>query len=294
MLPLRMLRSRLAFFREDAQARVPQGSGPTAAEAQRRLQSWGSQMDLSAEVETGTALSRPSPERFRASYQGWEARAAVSSASIEAHTLQLSDSEELDAANARYTEDSPPQSHAYEELVEVVKRAVEKLCIDWPAEREYVRSRGKHDKHFLTSCAQSQRRGLPFLPLPRCGDHGRGNFCQIYLIGSCRLKKKGIKYSLCLATRFMGVLSTEVAPQQVLVLEQEIKALFRERGHRICTSFQQGNRVLQLVFHSFKEGWRVASHFRSLSSERFCHAAQVQNVNFETNRVSDPKTGLSR
>ncbi len=41
MLPLRTLRSRLAFFHEDAQARVPQGSGPAVAEAQRRLRSWG-------------------------------------------------------------------------------------------------------------------------------------------------------------------------------------------------------------------------------------------------------------
>ncbi len=46
MLPLRMFRSRLAFFREDAQARIPQGSGPAAAEAQQRLRFWGSQMDL--------------------------------------------------------------------------------------------------------------------------------------------------------------------------------------------------------------------------------------------------------
>ncbi len=127
---LRTLRSRLAFFRKDAQARVPQGSGPAAAEPQRRLRSWDSQMDPSAEVETGAALSLPSPDRFSASYQGWEARAAVSSAPIEAHTLQLSDSEELDAANARDTEDSPPQSLAYEELFEVVTRAVEKLNID--------------------------------------------------------------------------------------------------------------------------------------------------------------------
>ncbi len=42
----------------------------------------------------------------------------------------------------------------------------------------------------------------------------------------------------------------------------------RERGHRICTSLQQGNWVLKPVFHSSKEGWGVASHFRSLSSER--------------------------
>ncbi len=64
VLPLWTLRSRLTFFREDAQARFPQGSGPAAAEAQRRLRSWGSQMDLSAEVEKGTTLSLPSPDRF--------------------------------------------------------------------------------------------------------------------------------------------------------------------------------------------------------------------------------------
>ncbi len=61
------------------------------------------------EIETGTALSLPSPDRFSASSQCWEARAAVSSAPIEAQTLKLSDSEELDvvSANARDTEDSP-------------------------------------------------------------------------------------------------------------------------------------------------------------------------------------------
>ncbi len=81
VLPSRTLRSRLAFFHnEGAQARVPRGSGPAAAEAQRRLQSWGSQIDLSAELETDTALSLPSPDRFSASSRGWEARAAVSSA----------------------------------------------------------------------------------------------------------------------------------------------------------------------------------------------------------------------
>ncbi len=141
VLPLRTLRSRLAFFHnEGAQARVPQCSGPAAAEAQWRLQSWGLQMDLSAELETGTALSLPSPDRFSAWSQGWEACTAVSSAPIEAQTLQLSDSEELDvvSVNARDTQDSPPQSRAYEELVEVETRAV-----DWPAEREDVLSKKK-------------------------------------------------------------------------------------------------------------------------------------------------------
>ncbi len=60
------------------------------------------------EVETCAAFSLPSPDRFSASSQSWQARAAVSSAPIEAQTLQLSDSEELDvvSANAMYTEDS--------------------------------------------------------------------------------------------------------------------------------------------------------------------------------------------
>ncbi len=59
-----------------------------------------------------TALSLPSLDRSSASYQGWEARIAVSSAPIEAQTLQLiltSDSEDLDVVSAytRETEDSP-------------------------------------------------------------------------------------------------------------------------------------------------------------------------------------------
>ncbi len=66
----------------------------------------------------------------------------------------------------------------------------------------------------------------------------------------------------------------------------------RERGHRICASLQQANRVLQPVFHSSKEGLGVASHFRSSSSERLRPAAQVQNLNFETNRATDQIRGL--
>ncbi len=69
VLPLRTLRSRLAFFhKEDAEAHVPRGSGSAAAEAQRKLQSWGSQIDLSAGLGMSTALSLPSPDSSRASY----------------------------------------------------------------------------------------------------------------------------------------------------------------------------------------------------------------------------------
>ncbi len=64
-------------------------------------------MDLSAGLETGTALSLPSPDRSSASSQGWEARAVVFFRPNEAQTFQLSDSEELDivSVEARDTEE---------------------------------------------------------------------------------------------------------------------------------------------------------------------------------------------
>ncbi len=44
----------------------------------------------------------------------------------------------VNLVNTRYTKDSPPQSRAYEELVEVVTRE-----LDWPAEKEDIRSEKK-------------------------------------------------------------------------------------------------------------------------------------------------------
>ncbi|CAM4711688.1 unnamed protein product [Leuciscus chuanchicus] len=107
--------------------RQVQGLGPAAAEARRRSQTWGSQMDLSVDVETGSALSQPPSDRSSASHQGVEARVAVSSPPMEAPILQLSSSEELDVVSIEAeSEDSPPQSHAFEELLDVVTRAVQK------------------------------------------------------------------------------------------------------------------------------------------------------------------------
>ena len=76
-LPMRILRSRRALFEESALARGPQGSGPAVAEAQRRLASWGSQLDLVAGLETGDPLSLPLPAGSHASVSELEARSAV-------------------------------------------------------------------------------------------------------------------------------------------------------------------------------------------------------------------------
>ncbi|XP_048037449.1 uncharacterized protein LOC125262674 [Megalobrama amblycephala] len=164
-LTLRVLRSRRALFhdKEGAPVGVPRGSGPAVAEAQRRLHSWGSQMELAEGVETGPALSRPLPASPSAFSQAAEARAAVSSPQREAPALHLSSSEEVDVMSVG-EEEPPSSSPAYEELLEVVTRAVAKLKIDWPAERADARPKSKLDERFLPARSLPQRRGLPFFP----------------------------------------------------------------------------------------------------------------------------------
>ncbi|ROK23427.1 hypothetical protein DPX16_16471 [Anabarilius grahami] len=61
-------------------------------------------------------------------------------------------------------EDPPSSSPAYEELLEVVTRAVDKLKIDLPAERGEVKAKSKLNERFLPARSLPQRRGLPFFP----------------------------------------------------------------------------------------------------------------------------------
>ncbi|KAL0151133.1 hypothetical protein M9458_053646 [Cirrhinus mrigala] len=159
-LPLRTLRSRKALFEEGAFTSVPRGSGPASAEAERRLHSWGSQLDLLEGMETGDPLSPASPSRSVARSAGTEARSAVSSPRGTSSTLRLSSSEEADIESVEET----PQSEQYEEQLEVVTRAVEKLKIDWPAESQSEPQKSKLDERFLRSRPPSARRSLPFFP----------------------------------------------------------------------------------------------------------------------------------
>ncbi|KAI2644258.1 Transposon Ty3-G Gag-Pol polyprotein [Labeo rohita] len=121
VLPLRLLRSRKALFSvEGAFTSVPRGSGPASAEAERRLHSWGSQLDLVEGMETGDPLSPASPTRSAARPLGSEARAAVSSPRGSASTLPISSSEEVGVVIV--DEAAAPQFSQYEELLEVVTR----------------------------------------------------------------------------------------------------------------------------------------------------------------------------
>ncbi|KAL0153407.1 hypothetical protein M9458_051326, partial [Cirrhinus mrigala] len=45
---------------KEGQPSTPRGSGPAAAEARRKLSSWGSQVDLADKLDKGLSLSRSS------------------------------------------------------------------------------------------------------------------------------------------------------------------------------------------------------------------------------------------
>ncbi|KAI2667130.1 Transposon Ty3-G Gag-Pol polyprotein [Labeo rohita] len=75
-------------------------------------------------------------------------------------TVRLSSSE---GGEVEIVEETP-QSVQYEELLEVVTRAVEKLKIDWPAESQAEPQRSRLDERFLKSRPPSARRSFPFFP----------------------------------------------------------------------------------------------------------------------------------
>ncbi|XP_073720453.1 uncharacterized protein [Misgurnus anguillicaudatus] len=165
-MPLRTLRSRLALFEEGGEPRVPHGSGPAAAEAGRKLRSWGSQLDLADELETGLPLSQPSPAGSSAPSLDSEARAAVSSAQGGSPDLHLSSSEEVDIMSVDVVDAEEPShsSPAFDDLLEVVTNAVARLKLDWPAETQSARPQSMLDERFLKQKSQPSRRNMPFFP----------------------------------------------------------------------------------------------------------------------------------
>ncbi len=149
-LSLRTLRSRRALFEEGALASVPRGYGPIAV------------VGFAGGSRGGNGDGRIPFAGSSTSSQVSEARSdgAVSSAHGERSALRLSSSEEGDGEST----DEPPQSAQYEELVEVITRAVAKLHLEWPAEKQAEPSKSKLDERFLRSKPLPPRRGLSFFP----------------------------------------------------------------------------------------------------------------------------------
>ncbi len=95
-------------------------------------------MDLKEWLEMGSSFSPSSPARSSAHSLGTEAHSeTVSSAPREGSAFAWASSEEEGSASVDQNEavDLPPQSVLFEELLEVVTRAVARLNIEWPAEK---------------------------------------------------------------------------------------------------------------------------------------------------------------
>ncbi len=159
-LLLRTLRSQKSLFVDGIFTSEPRGSGPAAAEAERRLHSWGSQFNLEQEMETGESLSPSTASRSSArSGRARSEKKAASSCGAGSMLDQSSfEEEEMESV------DELPQSVQYEELLEVVTSAVHKLKIDWPAEQQTESRGSKLDERFLRARPPPPHRSLPFFP----------------------------------------------------------------------------------------------------------------------------------
>ncbi len=162
LLPMHLLHSRKALFdAKGAFTSVSRGAGPTAAEAERRQHSWGSQVDLLEGMEMGESLSPSPPIRFGGRSPGSEACSAVTSPRGTDSAFLLSSSEEGECESAKAP---PPVSPQYEELLEVMTRAVAKLNISWLAEEHAELQTSKLDECFLRAKRSPPTRSLLFFP----------------------------------------------------------------------------------------------------------------------------------
>ncbi|KAL0146631.1 hypothetical protein M9458_057971 [Cirrhinus mrigala] len=165
LFPMRKLRSRLSLFsREEGQPPVPRGSGPSAAEARRKMSSWGSQVDLADELKKGLSLSR-------ASVAGEDELLAdddvvsLTSSDPAASALLGPSQEEQEMLEDEEAEAEPflISCPAYEELLEVMDRATVRLDLPWKRARE-VAPRGRLDERYLSDHNLPAQVSLPFLP----------------------------------------------------------------------------------------------------------------------------------
>ncbi|ROL55087.1 hypothetical protein DPX16_21091 [Anabarilius grahami] len=154
---MRTLRSRLSIFlREEGQTSVPGGSGPSRA---WRFKWWGSQVELAERFEKGATVSCDSAAH-ESDLLDEDAIFLASSGSADSALLAPSQDEEQSMAEAGSesvrSEPSRPSCPAYEELLDVMGRASDRLKLSWERIQEET-VRGRLDKRFLSD----HRRSIP-------------------------------------------------------------------------------------------------------------------------------------
>ena len=125
---MKKLRSHLSLFlRKEGQPSASRGSGPAAAEARRRMSSWGSQVDLAEEFREGLSLSRSSAADESELQE--EDVLSLTLSDTEVSALLGSAQEEREMSEGEEAEAEPSQFScpAYVELLEVMDRATARL-----------------------------------------------------------------------------------------------------------------------------------------------------------------------
>ncbi len=143
LLSIKVLRAWLAFFKG----------------------SWGSRVDLAKARETDSPLSLALSPDHEALASISQARFGVSSERADETSLfwgslaSLASGEVESATSVRSSRDEK----AYEELLEVVTRAVDRLHLDWPQEQETSKLSKLDDRYLSGGQGEGpQRRSLPF------------------------------------------------------------------------------------------------------------------------------------
>ncbi len=130
---VRKLHSRLSLFsRKEGQPSVSRGSGPTVAEARRRMSLWGSQTDLADELERGLFFLR-SVAANQSELLDYDDAISLTSSDPAASALLGSAQDEQEMSEGEEVETEPSHSScpAYDKLLEVMERATARLDLPW-------------------------------------------------------------------------------------------------------------------------------------------------------------------
>lgn len=165
LFSMKKLRSRLSLFsRKEGQPSASRDSGPTAAEARRRMKSWGSQADLADELERELSLSHESAGNEGEPLDYGDAISLTSSDPAASALLGYAQKEqEMSEGEEAETEPSQTSCPAYEELLEVMERATVRLHLPWERTK-MAAPPGRLDERYLSGHKPPAQVSLPFLP----------------------------------------------------------------------------------------------------------------------------------
>ncbi len=144
---MRKLRSLLSLFsRKEGQPSASRDSGPTVAKAWMKIKSWGLQVDLADELERENLISLTSSDPAASALLGY-----------------AQEEQEMFEGKEVETESSQSSCPVYEELLEVMERAMARLDLAW-TRTKMVAPRGRLNEWYLSGHNPPAQVSLPFLP----------------------------------------------------------------------------------------------------------------------------------